>query len=252
MSTTIYSGPQITADRTGICPTCGRPAKRRRTFSGTVNPYNTTPDPEAPGGKRPKTWAEVYADVQADAEAWAPAPEVFEHDRCRTAAATAALQPAPPVHRTEQGARRVQQVTEAAARAALTISTHGLYAGHLEVKGTHSVAGEAERMAEVEVQLFGGGVNAGEFMRWLGALPYRQVQVDTRADTVYLRATCEYMGVVWRVHTSVYRRGAAELLPGAEVVWNTDHTGRRSKVGYLGVDDTVAVLRRLGIPEVLA
>lgn len=93
-TTTTYhfDGPSVPVERHGECPTCDKPVTRRRTFSGTVNPFNKRADGEI------KTWAEVYADVKAEAQAWDPGPEVFEHQRCydaRHAPEPAGYEPVP-------------------------------------------------------------------------------------------------------------------------------------------------------------
>lgn len=93
-TTTTYhfDGPSITEVRGGKCPTCGKPVTRRQTFSGTVNPFNKNPDGSV------KTWDQVRAVVKARAKAWAPGPEVFEHQRCydaRHAPEPAGYEPVP-------------------------------------------------------------------------------------------------------------------------------------------------------------
>lgn len=77
-----YTGPSVTARRTGKCPTCGKRVTRSRTFSATVNPFNRNGETGLP-----KTWAEVDADVRKKADAWAPALSEFEHFKCKDATA---------------------------------------------------------------------------------------------------------------------------------------------------------------------
>jgi hypothetical protein len=76
-----YTYDQVTAPatRVGPCPGCGQKVKRSRTFSQTVNPWNTT---EEDGVKRPKTYAEVRKSVNEQAMAWEPDPETFRHGKC--------------------------------------------------------------------------------------------------------------------------------------------------------------------------
>lgn len=99
-----FDGPRRTAERRGQCPTCHRPVVRRKTFEHTVSPFNKRPD------GTPKTWSEVAADVRAEAEAWNPGPEVFEHQRCydaRHAPQPAGYEPVP-----EQDLARVARERE--------------------------------------------------------------------------------------------------------------------------------------------
>jgi hypothetical protein len=64
------------ARRRGKCPTCGKPVVRSRTFTMTVNPFNKNPDGSV------RTRREVWIAVSAEAQAWDPTPDVFEHQRC--------------------------------------------------------------------------------------------------------------------------------------------------------------------------
>lgn len=75
--TYIYDVVKWGATRTAECPTCGKKTRRSYTFTQTVNPFNKNDDGE------PKTYHEVEQSVRADAEAWDPAPELFEHQKCR-------------------------------------------------------------------------------------------------------------------------------------------------------------------------
>lgn len=91
-TTYTFDGPSVPVERHGKCPTCDKPVTRRRTFSRTVNPFNKRADGEI------KSWDEVYADVKAEAQAWDPGPEVFEHQRCydaRHAPEPAGYEPVP-------------------------------------------------------------------------------------------------------------------------------------------------------------
>lgn len=76
MTTHRYTGPSVQAVRRAPCRICGRRMAKRRTFSQTVSPFNKHPD------GRPKTGAEVWAAVKAEADAWQPDPTIFVHDVC--------------------------------------------------------------------------------------------------------------------------------------------------------------------------
>ncbi len=62
--------------KTGVCVHCGKRGRRTAVFEQTVNPWNTNPDGTA------KTPREVYAAVDAEAEAWQAQP--FMHAKCET------------------------------------------------------------------------------------------------------------------------------------------------------------------------
>ena len=57
---------EVKEHRKGTCETCGKRWVKTKTFWHSVNPFNTRAD-----GK-PKSRAEVLADVQAEADAWQP------------------------------------------------------------------------------------------------------------------------------------------------------------------------------------
>lgn len=76
MPTYHFTGPSHREERRGKCPTCGKTVKRSRTFEKTVNPFNRDEDGV------PKTWERVHADVLAEAAAWTPDIELFEHQKC--------------------------------------------------------------------------------------------------------------------------------------------------------------------------
>lgn len=69
MTTYRFTGPSTTRKHKGTCPRCKKKVIRSRTFKHTVNPFNCVGEGD---NRRPKTWAEVAADVQAEAEAWLP------------------------------------------------------------------------------------------------------------------------------------------------------------------------------------
>lgn len=64
------------ATRSGKCPVCGKRVRRSTTFTQTVSPFNVI---EKNGHRRPKTFAEVEAAVNAEAAAWKPD---FTHEHC--------------------------------------------------------------------------------------------------------------------------------------------------------------------------
>lgn len=57
----------------GTCPVCGKRTTRRRTFEHTINPFNRNADGQM------KSYDEVRADVNAEADAWDPD---FTHAKC--------------------------------------------------------------------------------------------------------------------------------------------------------------------------
>jgi len=71
-----YTGPSVQAVRRAPCRICGQRMTKRRTFSATVNPFNKRAD------GTPKTFTEVLADVQNQADAWQPDPKIFTHTVC--------------------------------------------------------------------------------------------------------------------------------------------------------------------------
>lgn len=71
------------AVRNGRCPGCGKRVRRTRTFEQTVSPFNRVRFPDGSKG-RPRTAGEVQIAVDRQAAAWAPDPETFRHDTCRT------------------------------------------------------------------------------------------------------------------------------------------------------------------------
>ena len=74
VTTTRFPEVRVRAKRRGPCTVCGRRVDRIKYFAQTVNPLN-----KVASGSRAKTAAEVRAAVQAEADAWDPAPEVFDH-----------------------------------------------------------------------------------------------------------------------------------------------------------------------------
>jgi uncharacterized C2H2 Zn-finger protein len=77
MPTYRFEEVKARATRKGKCPSCNKMVTRSRTFMKTVNPFHRNANGTV------KTWAEVNAAVTAEAEAWQPPVEWFEHDACR-------------------------------------------------------------------------------------------------------------------------------------------------------------------------
>lgn len=63
MPTYHFTGPSTRREYSGKCPTCGKRAKRSKSFENTVNPFNRNEDGTV------KTWEQVAVDVQAMAGA---------------------------------------------------------------------------------------------------------------------------------------------------------------------------------------
>lgn len=59
---------KVLAEKSGKCPVCGKRVKRRRTFKGTINPFNKNVN------GRVKNRSEVYADQLAKANEWRMLP----------------------------------------------------------------------------------------------------------------------------------------------------------------------------------
>ena len=75
--TVRFTVPKETRKLSGKCPVCDKRVARSRTFEKTVSPFNVNKET-----REPKTWDEVAADVQAEADAWVPD---FTHEACREA-----------------------------------------------------------------------------------------------------------------------------------------------------------------------
>lgn len=73
---TIYRYEEVRAQgrKSGPCVVCGKDARRQRTFTNTINPFNRKPD----GAHRSR--AEVVANVQRLAREWEAEP--LRHVRC--------------------------------------------------------------------------------------------------------------------------------------------------------------------------
>mgnify|MGYP000376144064 CR=1 FL=1 len=62
---TTYEELSHSEQRTGNCPVCGARRKRSRTFTQTINPWNTDPDTGAP-----RTRKQIYAALREQGQAW--------------------------------------------------------------------------------------------------------------------------------------------------------------------------------------
>jgi len=67
--TTRFEVVKFYGEKNLPCPGCGKKAKRRRTFEGTINPWNVNSDGTV------KTRREVYEDLRVEAAAWKLIPE---------------------------------------------------------------------------------------------------------------------------------------------------------------------------------
>jgi hypothetical protein len=66
MTSETYEVVKFAAKRTLKCRVCRKPFKRSRTFEHTINPFNRNGDGVM------KSYAEVWVDVKAEADAWQP------------------------------------------------------------------------------------------------------------------------------------------------------------------------------------
>lgn len=229
MTTYHFSGPQVTARRTGTCPTCGKKVTRSRTFEATVNPFNRHPVED-----RPKTWDEVRADVRTEADAWDPNPEVFEHTRCR------GDRLAPP---------RAEPVGVSADRAALAIrirSAMTALSTFTEAAGlplrvvvfSRNPTSTDTILAEL------GLMPGGEIIMWARACGLTELPVydDNGYTVVRLRAELP-SGVTVKGYVSISKPEGRDRLGGASV------SGDRER-GTVSVDDLAEGLAVLGIAVV--
>lgn len=231
MPTYAFTGPRVTAKRTGQCPTCGKKATRSRTFEATVNPFNRNKETG-----EPKTWDEVRADVKAEAEAWQPEPEVFEHDKCyaeRTAPPQVEPIPVPP----DRLAFADKVRAGMAALAAFT-EEHGLPLDAPDFcnKG-NTVVGATLHIPACDV------------IAWARALGFSELRVYPDRDSTYIRIRSELPGVPVEGHTWISRQPARDPLGGTPVEWRHDELGRKAS-GTVTVDALAEGLAAMGIAVV--
>jgi hypothetical protein len=63
--------------KSGMCPKCGKPAKRRKIFEQTLNPFNRNKSGEI------KTPTEIYDELRVDLRQWESEP--VYHAKCEVA-----------------------------------------------------------------------------------------------------------------------------------------------------------------------
>lgn len=72
---TAYEVVKLSTSRSfKACRACGRPGKRQRTFRQTINPFNKN------AAGQPKTWNEIWQELQCQAATWRP----DIHAQCET------------------------------------------------------------------------------------------------------------------------------------------------------------------------
>lgn len=232
MPTYTFTGPRVTTKRTGECPTCGKKATRSRTFERTVNPFNKRAD------GTPKGWDEVRVDVRAEAEAWAPGPEVFEHDACL--AARTAPPRAKPIPVASDRIERSKRIHEA--MAALADFTH---AAGLPLAGADFQTDRDLVAASIAF------VPAGEIVAWARALGLTEAPVEDGGHCTYVRLSGAIDGprhcVTVKVHAAISEPRHNQL-GGAPVEWRRDRdTGRKTGSGTVPVDALAEGLAVMGI-----
>lgn len=72
--TTRFEVVKFHGEKNLPCPGCGKRARRRRTFEGTINPWNVNSDGTV------KTRREIFLGLQAQAAEWKLLPE--RHNAC--------------------------------------------------------------------------------------------------------------------------------------------------------------------------
>lgn len=237
------------AERTGPCTICEKPTRRTMTFGATVSPFNKIDDPAEPDGRRPKTPAEVRADVRAQAEAWAPEPALFDHERCRAERDHPADDsPVPPEPRDEQLTERTHRLLAAMAALGAFIAEHGLAASSADIRP----AGWGTR-PETDIDI--RPATPAEFLRWCAALGVEEVQLDCERDQTYLRVTAPLPALelirvrMWR---AIPRGPLGERLPGVEWEWPRNDLGRKLKAPKVPLEHVRTALRRLRVPDQVA
>lgn len=244
--TTHYSWEQIpaTAVRTGKCPTCGKRTRRTATFVQSLNPLNKIPDPEAEGGKRPKTRAEVQEAVRAEADAWQPDPDVFEHEKCRIARLAPPVVDVPPAPRSARDADRAQRLREAAAiveNIADQQQQPPLVFGGLDIEWRGSGP------TRIDV----GGLRAGEFLLWVQRLDADTIAIERGGSSVYVHLRVVRGDIEWRARCYLRAPDYRDPFDGADAAWGTDRRGRRSAHGTVTAAGFRTMMRNCGEPEIL-
>lgn len=233
MPTYTFTGPTRKAVRKGSCPACGKPATRSATFANTVSPFNKRSD------GTPKTWAEVAADVKAEAEAWDPPAELFEHDKCK--AARLAPPVAAPVPVSPERADATRSVLAAMDQVGQFVQEHGLALGKVELSYWRD---------ELTVQV--AFLPGAEIVAWARAFGMEFVPVEDGGHCTYIRLRHVQDGLKWEVDAYVSKPGLGDRLGGCPVDWTRNvRTGKRNGFGTAHVDDLADGLARMGIAVVV-
>lgn len=69
-----FEEQKLFANKSGICPVCGKRATRSQKFWQTINPFNKTADGVA------KTSVQIRAELKEDADKWRSEPVL--HAKC--------------------------------------------------------------------------------------------------------------------------------------------------------------------------
>lgn len=227
-----YTGPTRKATRKGTCPTCDKPATRSATFSATVSPFNRNADGTV------KTWPEVASDVKAKAEAWRPAPEEFEHEKCR--ADRLAPVPAAPIVVDAERLEKTKGLCRALGVVAEFTERHGIPLTRVTIEANPWGA-KGSWLAETAF------VPNGEIVMWARALGLNAVRVEDGGHCTYIRVIHEGAELAWRVHAVISKPNLGDRLGSAKVNWSRDPEGRKAKYGTVTVDELEAGLSRMGI-----
>jgi hypothetical protein len=231
MPTYHFTGPKVTAKRTGNCPTCGRKTTRSQTFEKTVNPFNKRDD------GTPKSWDEVRADVQAEAAAWAPGPEVFEHD-AYLAARTAPPRSAP-VGVSAKRAVQSRQIRDAMTTLAALADRSGL-----PVTVADFCFNGQQPVATIAF------VPDGEIVAWARALGLADAPIEDGGHCTYVRLRADLDGIVIRVHAAISKPQVGDRLGGAPIEWDRDSRGKKTGHGTVPVGALAEGLAVMGIAVV--
>lgn len=234
------------ARRTGKCSVCGRRTARSLTFTGTVNPFNKSAAGEV------KDRGEVYADVKARADAWAPDQEIFDHAAC---VAPAPPEPPAPQSRSEDAARYLRRYRDTRAKVERFALAHDLWDVELQI----SVSSD-----DTPATITLWGLTEAEFLLWVLALGEEALVVDryaayrglfieqNDADWHHVIARLELDGLRWCLTTDLHRiHSGAPKLGGAHVDWRHLDSGKRTNYGDITVSEFRRAMAGLGIPEIL-
>lgn len=229
MPSYTYTGPIRKAVRKGACPTCGKPATRSGTFQKTVNPFNKNADGTV------KTWAQVEAAVKAEAEAWNPPAEEFEHDKCKAARLAPAVAEPQPV--SAERAAATAAVLDTMDQVGQFVRRHGLPLGKVELHYWRD---------EITVQV--AFVPDGDIIAWARAFGVATLSVDDGGHGTGVRLRHQADGLHWKVDAFISKPHIGDRLGDTPIAWErNERTGRRGNYGTVTVDDLAAGLARMGI-----